>query len=62
MAEKKEIEYTQNEKEIAAILYGLRIIQEATGHGTLQIVIKDGTIAEIHAKHVIRPKYLNPSE
>lgn len=60
MAEKNEM--TQTEREIASILYGLKLIQEATGHGTLEIVIKDGCIVEIHAAHVIRPKYLNLSE
>ena len=61
MADKTELE-RQADREIAAILYGLKLIQEATGHGTLNIVIRDGIIAEIHAEHIIRPKYLKTPE
>lgn len=61
MADKTEAELKQ-EKEIAAILYGLNIILDATGHGSLTIIVRDGVIAEIRAEHVIRPKYLKVPE
>lgn len=49
----------KTERDLVAILYAMQIIQRETGHGTLEIEIRDGEIAEMRAEHKIRPKYLN---
>jgi hypothetical protein len=45
-------------RDIQAFLYALAIIRGETGHGTLDIEIRDGVIVEMRAAHQIKPKYL----
>jgi hypothetical protein len=48
----------ETEKDLIAMLYALQIIRSETGHGTLEIEIRDGKVAEMRALHKIRPKYM----
>jgi hypothetical protein len=49
----------QTQKDLSAILYAINLVRQATGFGSVEIVLRNGQIVDMKANHDIKPKFLN---